>query len=91
MATEADATYPIYVVDAFTDKTFGGNPAAVIPFPAQGHGWLSDELLQKIAAENNLSETAFLVPDLEESSRAMSLCFIIAIRRYVYLLHMQRG
>lgn len=49
----------LYQVDAFTDKTFGGNPAAVCPLEA----WLPDELMQNIAAENNLSETAFFVPD----------------------------
>ena len=48
---------PIYQVDAFTDKLFGGNPAAVCPLEK----WLDTELLQKIAAENNLSETAFFV------------------------------
>ena len=47
----------IYQLDAFTDKIFGGNPAAVIPLTK----WLSDELLQKIALENNLAETAFYV------------------------------
>ena len=49
---------PIYQVDAFTDKLFGGNPAAVCPLA----GWLDDGLLQAVAAENNLSETAFFVP-----------------------------
>jgi PhzF family phenazine biosynthesis protein len=48
---------PIYQADAFTDKLFGGNPAAVCPLGK----WLDEELLQKIAAENNLSETAFFV------------------------------
>ena len=47
----------IFQVDAFTDKLFGGNPAAVCPLDE----WLEDELMQKIAAENNLSETAFFV------------------------------
>ncbi|MBZ0106160.1 MAG: PhzF family phenazine biosynthesis protein [Sulfuricella denitrificans] len=46
-----------YQVDAFTDKVFGGNPAAVVPLSA----WLDDPLLQAIAEENNLSETAFFV------------------------------
>ena len=46
----------IYVVDAFTDKQFKGNSAAVIPLI----NWLDDELMQNIAAENNLSETAFI-------------------------------
>lgn len=49
---------PIYQVDAFTNKLFGGNPAAVIPLKQ----WLPDVLMQKIALENNLSETAFFVP-----------------------------
>jgi len=48
---------PLYHVDAFTDSVFGGNPAAVVPL---SH-WLDDQLLQRIAAENNLSETAFFV------------------------------
>jgi PhzF family phenazine biosynthesis protein len=48
---------PIYQVDAFTNKLFGGNPAAVIPLKE----WLPDSLMQKIALENNLSETAFFV------------------------------
>ena len=48
---------PIYQVDAFTDAVFAGNPAAVCPLD----DWLSDEMLQGIALENNLSETAFLV------------------------------
>ncbi len=46
---------PIFQVDAFTDQIFGGNPAAVCPL----EHWLSDDILQNIAAENNLSETAF--------------------------------
>lgn len=48
----------IYQVDAFTNKLFGGNPAAVIPLEK----WLDDDLMQKIAGENNLSETVFFVP-----------------------------
>ena len=47
----------LYQIDAFTDRLFGGNPAAVVPLEQ----WPRDELLQRIAAENNLSETAFLV------------------------------
>lgn len=47
-----------YQVDAFTNKVFGGNPAAVIPLSS----WIDDSLLQAIAEENNLSETAFFVP-----------------------------
>ena len=48
----------LYQVDAFTGQVFGGNPAAVCPLTA----WPSDFLLQSIAAENNLAETAFFVP-----------------------------
>ncbi len=48
----------IYQVDAFSERVFAGNPAAVCPLTA----WLDDELMQRIAAENNLSETAFFVP-----------------------------
>jgi PhzF family phenazine biosynthesis protein len=48
---------PLYQVDAFTDRLFGGNPAAVCPL----EDWLPDETMQKIAAENNLAETAFFV------------------------------
>ncbi len=48
----------IYQVDAFTSKVLSGNPAAVIPLD----NWLPDNLLQKIARENNLSETVFFVP-----------------------------
>lgn len=49
----------IYQVDAFTDKVFSGNPAAVCPLEK----WLSDDIMQKIAMENNLAETAFCVKD----------------------------
>ena len=50
---------PITQVDAFADRPFAGNPAAVMPLEE----WLDDAMLQAIAAENNLAETAFLVPD----------------------------
>ncbi|TDE18444.1 PhzF family phenazine biosynthesis protein [Dyadobacter psychrotolerans] len=48
---------PIYQVDAFTDRLFCGNPAAVIPL----NEWLADDTMLKIAAENNLAETAFYI------------------------------
>ena len=51
----------LYQVDAFTDKLFGGNPAAVIPLEK----WLDDNLMQTIAMENNLSVTVFFVPSTE--------------------------
>ncbi|KTD04427.1 epimerase [Legionella geestiana] len=50
---------PIFQVDAFTSFLFGGNPAAVCPLKE----WLPDDLMQSIAMENNLSETAFLVQE----------------------------
>ncbi len=50
---------PLYQVDAFADRVFAGNPAAVILL----HQWLPDPVMGEIAAENNLAETAFLVPD----------------------------
>jgi len=49
----------LFQVDAFTDHIFGGNPAAVCPLEE----WLDDHLMQHIATENNLSETAFFVPE----------------------------
>jgi PhzF family phenazine biosynthesis protein len=49
----------LYQVDAFSPQVFGGNPAAVCPLDA----WLPDDVLQSIAAENNLSETAFVLRD----------------------------
>jgi PhzF family phenazine biosynthesis protein len=49
---------PIFQVDAFTSRIFGGNPAAVVILKED---WLADELLQAIASENNLSETAFVI------------------------------
>ena len=48
----------IFQIDAFTNKLFGGNPAAVIPLKK----WLPTETMQQLALENNLSETVFFVP-----------------------------
>lgn len=48
----------IWVVDSFTDRVFSGNPAGVVPLER----WMPDAVLQAIAAENNLAETAFFVP-----------------------------
>jgi len=50
--------FPIYQVDVFTPRIFGGNPAAVVILDE----WLDDHTLQAIAAENNLAETAFVIP-----------------------------
>ena len=49
----------IFQIDAFTSEVFKGNPAAVVPLDT----WLSDDLMMKIASENNLSETAFFVEE----------------------------
>jgi len=52
---------PLYQVDAFASRVFAGNPAAVCPLD----GWIPEELMQSIAAENNLSETAFFVREVQ--------------------------
>lgn len=54
---------PLHQVDAFASRPFTGNPAAVMPLEA----WLDDELMQALALENNLSETAFFVPESEQA------------------------
>ena len=51
----------IYQIDAFAEKLFKGNPAAVVPLEK----WISDDLMQNIGTENNLAETAFFVPSGE--------------------------
>ena len=55
--------YPIYIVDAFTDKIFGGNPAACCPLTE----FLPDTVMQQLANQNNLSETAFFVKNPDNS------------------------
>jgi PhzF family phenazine biosynthesis protein len=49
---------PLYQVDAFAERPFSGNPAAICPL----EDWLPDDVMQAVASENNLSETAFFVP-----------------------------
>ncbi len=69
---------PIYQVDALTARPFGGNPAAVCPLER----WLDDATMQAIAAENNLSETAFFVPrgdDFEMYSACLERVVLPAI------------
>ncbi len=51
-------THTLFQIDAFTSELFGGNPAAVVPL----EDWLPDDLMQRLARENNLAETAFFVP-----------------------------
>jgi PhzF family phenazine biosynthesis protein len=55
---------PIFQVDAFAERPFTGNPAAVMPLT----DWLTDEVMQAIGAENNLAETAFTVPSEREDA-----------------------
>ena len=57
-------TIPFFQVDAFADRPLTGNPAAVMPLDR----WLDDALMQAIAAENNLAETAFTVPSEDEAA-----------------------
>lgn len=59
-------TLPLYQVDAFARRAFAGNPAAVCPLPA-GQPWPDAALMQQIAAENNLAETAFFRPSAMSS------------------------
>lgn len=54
----------IFQVDAFTDKLFGGNPAAVVPLKK----WLPDDMMQQLAMENNLAETVFFVPSEKKAA-----------------------
>lgn len=54
----------LFQVDAFTNKLFGGNPAAIVPLKK----WLPEETMQQIAMENNLAETAFFVPSKNKDS-----------------------
>ena len=60
---------PIYQIDAFSETVFAGNPAAICPLDA----WLPDARMQAIAAENNLAETAFLVPEGTEDPLAVDV------------------
>ncbi|MCM8738026.1 PhzF family phenazine biosynthesis protein [Azospirillum sp. A1-3] len=60
---------PIYQVDAFTDRVFAGNPAAVVPLES----WLPDAQMLAIAAENNLAETAFFVRNGEGATGGYEL------------------
>ncbi len=55
---------PVYIADAFTHNLFGGNPAAVCPLAGD---WLPAGLMQQIAAENNLSETVFFIPQPDDT------------------------
>jgi PhzF family phenazine biosynthesis protein len=59
LSREMDMDLTIYQVDAFAERRFAGNPAAVVPL----QNWLPDATLQAIAAENNLAETAFFIRD----------------------------
>ena len=55
---------PLYQIDAFTTRPFAGNPAAIVPLER----WLPDAVLQSIAEENNLAQTAFYVPRFQRDA-----------------------
>lgn len=86
---------PIFQVDAFTSRVFGGNPAAVVVMDQ----WLDDGVLQAIATENNLSETAFVIPTSEDCplrwftpALEMDLCGHATLgAAHVLLRHYLRG
>ena len=59
----------LYQIDAFTDKLFKGNPAAVVPLDY----WIDEELMQNIAMENNLAETAFICLSMSEDADRKSV------------------
>ena len=78
----------VYIVNAFTDALFGGNPAAVVPVESA----MSDELMQSIAAQHNLSETAFpecLGPDRFNLRwfTPQKKCLCADTRRWQRLMH----
>ncbi len=77
-------------IDAFTDHIFGGNPAAVVPLDE----WLDDKVMQQIAEENNLSETAFIIPDQNDyairwftPNNEVDLCGHATLATAHYLFH----
>jgi len=76
-------TLSLYQVDAFTDKLFGGNPAAVIPLK----DWLNEELMQQLALENNLSETVFFVPSSADGIDYEIRWFLVYMIEQVLRLH----
>ena len=69
---------PVQVVDAFTDKPYSGNPAAVVFVPAEADAALTDDMRRKVAAQMNLSETAFVTPLLHDPCAAASTADIPA-------------
>lgn len=82
-----------YVVDAFTKEVFKGNPAAVCVLDS----WIADDLMQRIAMENNLSETAFTVKEGDSyrlrwftPGGEIDLCGHATLRRLMYWLALSR-
>jgi PhzF family phenazine biosynthesis protein len=67
----------IFHVDAFTSRPFAGNPAAVVILE---QSWIADDLMQAIAAENNLSETAFVLRRDESFELAVLLVLTVIIK-----------
>lgn len=74
---------PLFQVDAFTDEVFGGNSAAVCVLPGyldpdSGEGWIAKDLMQNVAMENNLAETAFCIKDRHKhSERHVLNCYSV--------------
>lgn len=85
---------PIYQVDTFTDRLFSGNPAAVCPLEE----WIDDDMMQSIATENNLSETAFFVKESDSYKirwftpvREVELCGHATLASaYIYFKYIKR-
>ena len=87
---------PFAQIDAFADRPFTGNPAAVMPLDA----WLDDATLQAIAEENNLAETAFIVPTDDDADYELrwftpavevALCGHATLASGHYLIHRDGG
>ncbi|ORX65925.1 Diaminopimelate epimerase-like protein [Linderina pennispora] len=76
------ASYQIFIVDAFTDRPFSGNPAAVVPVPAS-QPIVGTRMLQ-IAAEMNLSETAFVIPKNANGPNAFQEASHFDLRKSTY-------
>ncbi len=72
-----------YIINAFTRMPFGGNPAAVVPLKR----WLPDNLMQQIATENSLSETAFFVPEIKGEAIQYALRWFTPFREVDFCGH----
>jgi predicted PhzF superfamily epimerase YddE/YHI9 len=80
-------TVPIVQIDAFADEPFEGNPAAVMRL----EHWLDDTVLQQVAEENNLSETAFLCPIIPEAAGAPPAVWFTTLSGWVSVTKADHG